>query len=106
MPHKKLYDGTVVKTNLIPRLTVSWHELTDAEKKDLDYLDTAQHQEDFSGFRFKNSVWDIGEFVRTEKNGALAKAGWHGVSGQSAFHGVVIHLCDDSDYVVVGQVFS
>lgn len=107
MPLKKLSDGTVVKTNLIPRFLVDWYELTEAEKAEFDYIQGDHCKEmEFSGFRYKGSVWDCGEFMRTEENGALAKAGWHGMSGQSAFHGVVLHLVGDGDHVVVGQVFS
>lgn len=107
MPDKKLSDGTVVKTNLVPRDRVDWYELSEAEKAELDYIKGDEEREsDFSGFRFKGTVWDIGEFVRTEEDGALKKAGWHGVSAQSAFHGVVIHLCENHGQVVVGQVFS
>jgi hypothetical protein len=106
MPKKKLSDGTVVKTNLIPRDRVYWDELTEAEKAELDYIEGEENQSDFSGFRFKGNVWDIGEFVRTEEEGPLRKGDWHGVSGQSAFHGVVVHLCENHGQVVVGQVFS
>lgn len=107
MPTKKLSDGTVVRTNLAPRWRVDWYELTEAEKAELDYIQGDHCKEmEFSGFRFKGQVWDISEFVRTEEGGPLHRAGWHGCSAQSAFHGVVVHLCDNHDRVVVGQVFS
>lgn len=106
MPKKKLSDGTVVKTNLMPRYRIDWYELSEAEQKELDYIDSDEQEAAFSGFRFKGQVWDLGEFVRTEEGGALHKADWHGCSAQSAFHGVVVHMCSDNDYVVVGQVFS
>lgn len=106
MPLKKLSDGTVVKTNLIPRDLVYWDELTDAEKAEFDYVDTREAQDDFTGFRYKGNTWDLGEFTRTEHEGALAKAGWCGVSSQSAFHGVVVSMVEDCQALVVGQVFS
>jgi len=106
MPNKQLSDGTTVKTNLQPRFLVNWYELTDAEKAELDYVDTDDKQADFTGFRYKGQAWNCAEFLRTQEDGELAKAGWHGLSGQSAFHAVVIHLVGDGDRVVVGEVFS
>lgn len=106
MPQKKLSDGTVVKTNLQPRPVIDWTELTEAEKKELDHVDTDDKQDCFNGFRFKGQVWDFEEFLRTEHDGPLSKAGWVGIAGQSAFHGVVLHISQDMETVVVGQVFS
>lgn len=106
MPQKNLSDGTVVKTNLQPRPVISWYDLTDAEKKELDHYDDCDRQAGFNGFRFKGNVWDFDEFSRVQHEGALDKAGWGGVAGQSAFHGVVIAISKDMETVVVGQVFS
>jgi hypothetical protein len=106
MPQKKLGDGTVVKTNLQPRMVIDWYELTDAEKKEMDYIDDHCKEMSFNGFRFKGNVWDLDEFTRVHPDGMLAKAGWDGSSAQSAFHGVVISIAKDMETVVVGQVFS
>jgi len=106
MPQKKLLDGTVVKTNLQPRPVVGWSDLTEAEQKELDHIETEDQQADFNGFRFKGNVWDFDEFTRVQHDGALDKGGWGGVAGQSAFHGVVISISKDMETVVVGQVFS
>ena len=95
-----------VRTNNVPRWTCNWHELSDAEKAEFDYLDTEQRQDDATFFRYKGQVWDLGEFVRTEKGGDLRRAGWIGVSSQSAFHAVVVKLANDGDQVVVGEVFA
>lgn len=106
MPQKKLSDGTVVKTNLQPRPVIDWYELTDAEKKEFDHIDDHCKEMAFNGFRFKGQVYDFDEFMRTEHEGPLQKAGWVGIAGQSAFHGVVLHIANDMETVVVGQVFS
>ena len=105
MPLKKLSDGTVVKTNLIPRELFSGCLLTDAQRAQFDYK-KPEEIDDGSFFEYKGQVWDIQEFTRTASEGELDKAGWHGVSCQSAFHGVVVSLCENGEELVVGQVFS
>lgn len=95
-----------IRTNNVPRWTCDWYELTDAEKKEFDYLDTEEAQDDATFFRYKGCVYDLGEFIRTEEDGELREAGWIGISSQSAFHAVVVKLVNGDDQVIVGQVFA
>ncbi|QBJ04491.1 hypothetical protein HOV23_gp082 [Pseudomonas phage Lana] len=94
-----------MKTNLVPRELFSGCLLTDEQRKEFDYK-TAEEIDDGSFFEFKGSVWDIQEFMVTQKDGALDKAGWSGISGQSAFHAVVVSISPNGEELVVGQVFS
>lgn len=105
-PVRNLKDGTKVRSNLVPRMMVGWNDLTDEQRKGLGYLETEEARYVANIFIFKGQAYDTGEFMCTEKDGALASAGWHGVEASSAFHAVVVHMCSDGDHVVVGEVFS
>lgn len=110
-----------IKTNNQPRPLVYWYELTDAERAELDYLDTESAQDDFRGFRYKGQVYDLGEFsaVRTRAQQATAQnsfactvesgdplSGWHGVLADSYFSGVAVRYSGDFESVTVATFFS
>lgn len=111
-----------IKTNNQPRPVVYWYELTDAERADLDYIDTDTARDDFRGFRYKGAVYDLGEFsaIRTrtqqaqrlhhtahtaEDDSPLAR--WDGIQTDSYFSGTVVRYADrDADAVIVGLAYS
>lgn len=89
-------DGLKLKRRTTcPRLY--WSDLTKSEQKDLDY-----HQEDegLNFFRFKGQVYDLCQIGRFDH------AYWHGSDMQSAWSGVLVHVCSNSDSVVVASYYS
>jgi hypothetical protein len=89
------------------RWLINWHDLTEKERAEFDYLDSHDKQYDASFVRYKGWVYDLSCFMRTEPDSLWHKAGWHGTQHSTAFSGVLIHLCpDDSDCVVMGQYRS
>lgn len=92
-----------VRTNNVPRDVIYWHELTDAERNDLDYRDTEESQADFTGFRYRGNVYDLAEFMRAPNS----MKPWDGYHTDSFFSAVVIRFPrdysgTDTDHVIVG----
>ena len=97
-------DVTIISNNK-PRLTLYWHDLTAKEQADHDYLDSQESQECASFVRYKGYAYNIGEFMRVAKD-SDHMPGWHGYHSDSYFSGILLKLCDDSDYVIMGRYYS
>lgn len=82
-----------IKCNNVYRWTLDWHELTPAEQKELDYVDTEEAQDDFRGFRYKGQIHDLAQFIRTDKDGEFEA--WDGIHALSAFSCLLVKLADD-----------
>ena len=77
-------------------------ELTEKEKEQFDYLDDAEA--DFTGFRYKGDLYDLGEFMRIENNPELKN--WDGISNHTYFSGILVKYSDCGDGVKVGTYCS
>lgn len=99
-------------TNNVPRNVLQWHELTEKEKKEFDYLDTQERQEEASFVRYRGWVYDLGEFMRVEppiaphaQREGLEK--WDGYFSDSFFSAVLVrYVVDDYEQVVMGLALS
>jgi len=97
-----------IRTNRVPRFIVDAYELTDKERKDFDYLDWNSidaGNDSATFFRYKGRLYDMGEFMRIDKNSPFGEF-WHGYSSDSYFSGVLVHMCNDNESIIVGQYFS
>jgi hypothetical protein len=88
-----------VTTNKVPRPIVLGCELSDKEKTEFDYI----KRDDLCGtsfVRYKGYVYDLDNFMiyNQEHNGIV----WHGAAGDSYFSGTLLHICEDSDFVIMG----
>lgn len=106
-----------ITTNKVPRPVLYWHELTDKERQEFDYLKTETAQEDGRFFRYKGAVYDLGEFVRiVERRAESTNYGfshpvdsdspllaWHGIQTDSFYSAIVVHYVDNAEYVIVGR---
>ena len=95
-----------IVTNNQPRDILSWYDLTPAEQKEFDYLEDGEG----SFFRYKNWVYDLGEFMHIGANIAPHPQrdgweNWHGYASDSYFSGVLIRYTSDCDQVIVGTYF-
>lgn len=92
-------------TNNVPRPVLAWYELTNKERAEFDYLDTADRQNEASFFRYKGHAYDLGDAMRVEPTNQLC-AGWDGYYGETFFSAVVVKSAAGTDYVVVGRVYA
>lgn len=76
-----------------------WHDLDADEHEELDYV---QDQEG-SFFRYDGNIFDLGNFMRTEKGHELYDAGWHGYEGSSIGTGYVVKIDDSGDGVTIAR---
>ena len=95
-----------IKTNNHPRDILSWYDLTPAERKEFDYLEEGEG----SFFRYKNQVYDLGEFMRIDANIAPhpQREGWEkwqGYTSNSYFSGVLVRYTSGCEQVIVGHYF-
>lgn len=89
-----------IMTNNKPRQLIYGYELTDKQKQDFDYIEDIDSH-DF--VKYKNNIYDLSEFMRTENNDSLKD--WHGYSSDSFFSGTLIKYID-SDTVIMGWYCS
>lgn len=92
-----------VRTNNTPRDVIDGSQLTPAERAKFDYLDWPAIEAGTDSalfFRYRGTVHDMSEFMRT--TGELADAGWQGYSSDSYSSATVIRITDDGEGVVVG----
>lgn len=94
-----------VRTNNVPRYLVNWYDLTTKQKADLDWRDTEELQDAFSGFIFKGQVYDLSDFTVIDNVNYPVKD-WNGAFAQSAFHAVLVKLNPSEETVIVGEFFS
>lgn len=90
-----------VVTNSVPRPLLYWNELTESERAEFDY----ESAQDSVFVRYKGITYDIGDFMRITDNSPFGSK-WHAYSSETFFSGVVVHLCDDHESVVIGSYFS
>jgi hypothetical protein len=99
-----------VITNHQPRDVLYWYELSDAERKEFDYLDTEARQDEAQFFRYRGQVYDLGEFMRVPSGPAAQSfndlAAWDGYASDSFYSGVVVKYVEDFERVIVGLYLS
>lgn len=99
----------VIKTNNVPRQLLSWHELSEKERAEFDYLDTEEAQEWARFVRYKNWVYHTGDIMRIDVNRELLPSGfenWHGYISDSFFSGVLFRISDDNESVICATYYS
>lgn len=93
-------------TNNHYRPVLYWHELTEKEQEELkDSYDTV---EESSFFRFKNYVYDLGEFIAKTRYNNLDPDlhDWDGYKNESFFSSVLVKYDDSCEAVKVGLALS
>lgn len=101
-------------TNYQERDLLAYYELTDRERKEVDYITNEQsadiaYEQRF--FRYLGSIYDTNDgYERTDKfplsaSFAFLAQQWHGIQTDSAFSATVIKYADD-DYnrIIVGRI--
>jgi len=100
-------------TNNQPRFTFDPYELSEKERKEFDYLDWEaidKGKDSATFFRYKGQLYDLGEFMRVEKDLFTMHdnfKGWLGYMPCSCFSGILVKLAyDGMESVIVGRYFS
>ena len=90
-----------ITTNHVPRLKLYGYELSPKERAEFSHLDFDGYDALHDFFRYRGQVYDLeGCFLHNE--GEFPEY-WHGFLGESYFSGMLVRLCADPDYVIVGR---
>ena len=93
-----------ITSTMKEKLMISGYQLTDKEKRDYDYMEDIDSA-DF--FRYCKRLYAIDDFMNLDAKGAMSMNGyWHGYKDDSYFSGIVVHICGDSDRVIVGTYIA
>ena len=109
-------DFTII-TNNHPRELVAFCGLPESAKSDFDYVREEEDQHGARFVRYKRAWYDVNEFVRIVKPGALNTGfahidfsgkleGWEGIQGDTYFSATLVRYVDDGERVIVGRCFS
>jgi hypothetical protein len=98
-------------TNSIPRNVLCWHDLSAKERYEFDYLDTDERRDGASFVRYRNWVYDLGEFMRIAPPVAphAQRDGWErfdGYHSESYFSAVLVRYVDNFERVVMALALS
>lgn len=105
-----------VITNLVPREVIDGLTLTEKEREQFDYLDWDKIEsgnDSASFFRYKDELYDLGEFMRLprfigDESIPEAKRRWDGYASDTYFSGTLVRYITDGydNYVIVGRYSS
>jgi hypothetical protein len=89
-------------TNNHPRNILYWYELTDAEKKEHDYLND-DYKDGAQFVRYRGYCYYLSDFERINPGfptSVIHK--WHGFCADSYFSGILVRYTEDYEQVVMG----
>ena len=93
-----------IKTNNVPRPIIYGYELTDKERSEFDYYDSADL--DYATFfRYKGSIYDLDEFMLVTDTMKSFRS-WDGYCSDSFFSGILVRYSDDFESVIVATYYS
>lgn len=88
-----------IRTNGHARPVLSWHDLTEAERAEVDY----REPDDGASFaRYRGSLYDLSDFPRAPAD----LAPWQGALADSAFSAVLCRFVDGGESVIMGVALS
>ena len=87
-----------IKSNYHWRPVIVWHDLTEKEQTEFDYLDAP---EDASFIRYKGVVYDVGDIMRLDSTPP-----WQGYSADSYFSATFFRFSSDGEYVQCARCYS
>ena len=96
-----------ITTNNHHRDILYWYQLTEKERKEHNYLDTEQKQDDATFFYYRGWCYYLNDFQRINPNfPTVMIKNWEGYLSDSYFSGIVIRYVDDCERIVVGMYTS
>lgn len=89
-------------SNNTPREIIYGYDLPVSKQKDFDYIKDDEDYNNHQFVKYLGHYYDIGEFMRIENSDLN---GWHGYTSETYFSGVLIKICEDNDYVIMGRYY-
>ncbi len=86
-----------IRTNRQPRNLLAWHELTEKERIEFDWLETPDQQMSAQFFRYRGWTYCLDQFMSATN---MFPRQWHGYHSDSYSSGVLISIADDDDQVI------
>ena len=99
-----------ITTNNHKRDLLYWHDLTDKERAEFDWIDQDE-ADNFEFFRYKNWTFCLSDFMRIEGHDDSAFSAWDGYTNDSFFSGTLIKWPIeewgdiDAESIIVGWYF-
>ena len=91
-------ENLKIISNYHERPIIYYWELPQDVQDEFDW----QTAETGNYFKYKGGYYTLSDFMKTDQFGDF----WHSVVGDSAWTGVLLHRCENSDYVIVGWYLS
>jgi hypothetical protein len=98
-----------VITNNVPRDVIDACFLNADERAEFDYLDwdaIENGNESASFFRYKGSLYDLGDFMRWDGPPSVIYSKWDGYSSDTFFSATVVRYVENGEAVVVGRIYT
>ncbi len=84
-----------IRTNNVPQDLISWQELTEAERKELDWVVNPE-ETGYDFFRYRGEVYALATFIRLDKLAVDSPLkGWEGQAGDSYTSGMLVKYAKD-----------
>ncbi|OHV12130.1 hypothetical protein [Kushneria phosphatilytica] len=104
-------DNAKIVTNNVPRPIILGLGLSEKQMAEFDYIEDVY---DARFFEYKGEIYDLGdaEAITEKERPNLYSKGWEGIYGENYFSAVLVKYYHDpisgidTDYVIVGKVFS
>lgn len=96
-------------TNNTPRNVLFWHDLSEKERKEFNYLDTEEKQYETTFIRYRGWVYDLGDCENINPRDVPVDRpfkGWHAKVSDSYFSGVLFKFPDSEfETVICGRYY-
>jgi hypothetical protein len=96
----------MVTTNWQARDLIDGSELTKEDREEFDYLDwdkIERGEDSASFFRYKGTLYDLGEFMAVPAYSNLPWRDWDGYQSDTYFSGLLVKYTEDCEGVIVGR---
>lgn len=90
-------------TNNKPRLLLYGYQLHNKWRKEFDYLNDDEFDSE-AFISYRGNYYTLSDFMRCTTLSGLGA--WFGYHSDSFFSSILVKLCEDSDYVIMGRYFS
>jgi hypothetical protein len=74
-------------------------------RKEFDYIEEEEELQITIFFKYRNSWYTLGDFMRLDKNSSFPK-NWNGAAGDTYFSGTLIELDEEGESYRIGNYYS
>ena len=91
-----------IKTDHKWKEFLSWHDLTEKQKADFDWLEDEEAQASACFVKRRGRVYCLDEIMTIDRHSPLHVDGWHGIAHDGFFSGIVVKLSRDGEQYKIG----